>query len=264
MRIGICDLDLSKARQSGPALLICVSLGACVGGEGLSFARKGEAEGTPSGVVILKTTQTTLARGAIKLTAPKGYCIDETSVSSGLQGSSAMLAQCSSFDGKGAGTDIAVMSVQVSSRRGESATAPSAQDLVSAAMPRKTLQTKQKGNLALAQLATGGDEVLAPADPIHWRGATKLDTRLVLLSLFAPKGSDLTGNKGAELLAALAHGISAKRGSLFGFGRDAPESKDANSESIQPIDVAESSTIDTVEPEKKGSQGIIARLLNRS
>ena len=264
MRIGICDLDLSKARQSGRALLICISLSACVSGEGLSFAQKDEAEGTPTGVLIPKTTQTTLARGAIKLTAPKGYCIDETSVSSGLQGSSALLAKCSSLDGKGASTDTAVMSVRISPRRGESATAPSAQDLASAAMPRKTLQTKQKGNLALAQLATGGDEVLAPADPIHWRGATELDTRLVLLSLFAPKGSDLTGDKGADLLVALARGISATRGSLLGFGRDARERKDANLENTQLKDVAESSTTDTVDSEKKGGQGIIARLLNRS
>jgi hypothetical protein len=116
----------------------------------------------------------------------------------------------------------------------------------------------------LAQLATGGDEVLAPADPIHWRGATELDTRLVLLSLFAPKGSDLTGEKGADLLVALARGISATRGSLLGFGRDARERKDANLENTQLKDVSENSTTNTVDSEKKGGQGIIARLLNRS
>jgi hypothetical protein len=51
---------------------------------------------------------------------------------------------------------------------------------------------------------------------------------------------------------------------LLGFGRDARERKDANLENTQLKDVAESSTTDTVDSEKKGGQGIIARLLNRS
>lgn len=264
MRIGICDPSMRKVRLTGFAILCSVSLSACVGSEGFSFAQKGTVKAEQTGAPVPKSTSTTLARGTVKLKAPKGYCIDDSSVSSGLQSSSAMLAKCTSLDGKGAGADTAVMSVQVSARRKSSAPAPSTQDLVMAALPARALQSRQKGNLALVQLATGGNDIFSPADPVHWRGATVLDTRLVLLSLFAPSGSTLTKDQGAELLTTLARGLSATRGPLLGRGlsNNAPVSE--VSEEAQPKSVVKNSTTDTVEPEKKGGQGIIARLLNRS
>lgn len=266
MRIGIYDLNKSRVRLTGLAMLCCASLSACVGGEGFSFAPKdsvaGDAEKT--GLAVAKTTQTTLARGAVKLSAPKGYCIDKSSVSSGLQGSSALLAKCSTLDGKGANADSAVLSIQISPRRGVDAVAFSSQDLATAALPRKTLKTKQKGNLALAKIASGGDEVFKPADPIHWRGATVLDTRLVLLGLFAPQGSALTSDKGADLLTSLARGLSASRTPLLGLSRTPIEVEGAKSESVQLKTVPKNSATDTVEPAKKGERGLIARLLNRS
>lgn len=264
MSIGICDLTASKTQKLGFAVLVSATLSACVDGEGMSFAQKGDTEGEPSAVVVPKTTQTTLARGAVTLKAPKGFCIDATSVSNGLHGSSALLAKCSSLDGKGAGPGAAVMSVQISPRRTGDAAAPTGQDLVTAALPRRALQTKQKGTLALVQLETGGDEVFSLADPIHWRGATELDTRLVLLALFAPAGSELTSDKGAELLTSFARGLSATRGTLLGLGRKTSEEEGAEAENSQPMDVQEVSATETVEPEKKGGQGLIARLLNRS
>ncbi|WP_439141344.1 hypothetical protein [Planktotalea sp.] len=266
MSIGICDLTKGQARRLGLALVCCASLSACVGGEGFSFAPNGAAgpENSQADRAYAKSTQVTLARGAVKLKAPEGFCIDPASVSSGLRGSSAMLAKCSSLDGKGAGEDTAVMSVQISARRGSTATAPSGQDLINATRPRRTLQSKQKGDLALIQIATGGDEVFSAADPVHWRGATALNTRLVLLGLFAPKGSEIASDEGAELLASLARGISATQGSLLGLG---PAASDASSETDaknQAKDVSENSTTEKVEPTKKGGQGFIARLLNRS
>ena len=268
MSIGICDLSASKAPRLGLALVCCASLGACVngGGGGFSFAPKSDAtgEGAQSGPIVPKTTTTTLARGTITLKAPKGYCIDETTVNNGLQGSSAMLAQCSSLDGKGAGAGAAVMSVSISPRRGEQALAPTSAHLAQAAEPRKDLQQTQKGNLAMVQIATGGDEVFSPADPVHWRGATQLDTRLVILGLYAPLGSDLVKGNGASLLASLARGISVKRGALLGLKNTAPQGEDVETTDNQPQVASEISTPDTVEPVKKGAGGLIARLLNRS
>ena len=266
MSIGICDLTIGQARLLGLALVCCASLSACVGGEGFSFAPKGAAapESSEPDAAYAKSTQVTLARGAVKLKAPEGFCIDQASVSSGLRGSSAMLAKCSSLDGKGAGDDTAVMSVQISARRGSTATAPSGQDLINATRPRRTLRSKQKGDLALIQIATGGDEVFSAADPIHWRGATALDTRLVLLGLFAPKGSAMTSDEGAELLASLARGISATQGTLLGLGRKASNASSETDAKNQPKGVSENSMLETVEPVKKGGQGFIARLLNRS
>ncbi|MGH1576673.1 hypothetical protein [Planktotalea sp.] len=268
MSIGICDLNMSKARVLGFALLCSASLSACNrnGGEGFSFApKKADARtGSEEGPVVPKTTETTLARGSVTLKAPKGYCIDETSVTNGLQGSSAMLAKCSSLDGIGAGSDAAVMSVSISPRRGNDAIAPTPTDLAKAAEPRRILQLKEKGKLALVQIGSGGDEVFSAADPVHWRGATMLDTRLVLLGAFAPKGSVLTSNKGADLLASLARGISATRGSLLGRA-SAPANPDGEAgQANQPKDDPSTPAPESVESEKKGASGLIARLLNRS
>ena len=269
MSIGICDLrTAAKVRSLGLAAVCTLSLGACVdgGGGGFSFAPKSaaQAESEQIGPAVPKSTKTTLARGTITLKAPKGYCIDESTVSNGLQGSSAMLAKCSALDGKGSGADTAVMSVSVSPRRGAAAPAPTLNDLVQAAAPRKVLQQTQKGNLALIQIATGGDDVFSPADPVHWRGATALDTRLVILALYAPVGSDLVKAKGASLLATLARGISVKRGSLLSAKATATPATGPQANTFQPEVAPVNLGTDTVEPEKKGAGGFIARLLNRS
>lgn len=269
MSIGICDLGIGKARRLGFALLCGASLSACSneGGAGFSFAptsSPGSGEGAQSGPAVPKSTRTTLARGTITLKAPKGYCIDDTSVSNGLQGSSAMLAKCSSLDGKGAGADAAVMSISVSPRRGEGALLPSTNDLAQAASPRSILQLKQKGDLALVQVGTGGSNVFSAAGPVHWRGATALDTRLVLLGLFAPEGSQLSGDKGAALLASLARGLSATRGSLFSLGVDGSDEEPKQARANQPESASEIPATDTVEAKKKGASSVIGRLLNRS
>jgi hypothetical protein len=263
MSIGICDLNTSKARTSGFAFVCCVTLGACSeGASPFSASKSGSdvANAAQTSPAIPKSTQTTMARGSIKLPAPKGYCIDDTSVQSGLNGSSAMLSTCSSLDGKGSGSDAAVMSVNISPRSGNGASNPTTQNLTQAVAPRAVLQQSQQGNLALVKVASGGNEVFSPADPVHWRGATLLDTRLVTLALFAPKGSELTSNKGAALLTSLARGISATRGSLLGLNTNATPS-DAKA---QLEDVSNISAPDTVDPAKKGTGGFIARLLNRS
>jgi hypothetical protein len=267
MSIGIFDLNIRQARKLGLALLCSATLSACVdGANGFSFAPKTmpSTDGAQEGPVIAKTTRATLALGSFVVTAPKGYCIDETSISNGLQSSSLMLAKCSSLDGKGAGADTTVMSVQISNRRGAGAVAPTATDLAQATAPRRVLQQKQKGALALVQVATGGNEVFSVADPVHWRGATLLDQRLVLLGLFAPKGSSMTSNTGSDALTKLAKGLSATRGSLLGNNSKAPDTS-VEGNAIEQSEVASKIPApDTVEPAKKGARGLIGRLLNRS
>ena len=274
MSIGICDLRMKQARLTGLSLLCCVSLSACVdGANGFSFAPKIDSADASTGLVIPKTTSTTLARGAVKVTSPKGYCIDKSSIKNGLQGSSALLAACSALDGKGAGNATAVMSLQISARRGNDAAKPTAIDLAKAAQPRRVVKSVQKGDLALVQIASGGDDALEPADPVHWRGATALDTRLVLLGLFAPEGSKLASDDGADLLAALARGLSATRVPLLGRSDAQQDSQseetsgdtaDQSTDTDQPKDVASDAAADRVEQEEKDGAGFIARLLNGS
>lgn len=267
MNIGICDLNKRQARKLGLALLCSASLSACVdGANGRSFAPKDTAQtkGAKEGTIVAKSTRATLARGSFIVTAPEGYCIDESSINNRLQSGSLMLAKCSSLDGKGAGADTTVMSLQISNRRGARAVAPTTTDLAQASAPRRVLQQKQKGALALIQVATGGDEVFSVADPVHWRGSTLLDQRLVLLGLFAPKGSSMTSDAGADLLTKLTKGLSATRGSILGNNSNTPATPVEGSPIEQLGIVSKIPAPNTVEPEKKGARGLIGRLLNRS
>lgn len=266
MNTGTSDRAARPVRLSGGALVLCCLLAGCntSGGQGFSFASAGGTGDAQTGPVVPKSTQTSLARGAVTLKAPRGYCIDDTSVSNGLQGSSALLAKCSALDGKAAGPDAAVMTVSISPRRGAGAGAPSADDLADAVAPHQVLSRAMRGELALVQVASGADAAFAPADPVHWRGATELDTRLVLLGLFAPEGSAMRGAKGGDMLATLARGISATRGTLFSRAAPAGMDADGSKQETQPEGVSNTEATDTVEPEKKGLRKLIGGLLNRS
>lgn len=244
-----------------------IALGACTdgaGGEGgFSFAMAGTGKAVQTGPAIPKSPRAELAGGTVKIKAPKGYCVDQTSIKNGLTGSSAMIAACTSLDGKGANETAAVITVSVSPRREADARAPNTDDLAAAVAPAPVLARIQKGTLALVQVGQGGEGFLAPADPVHWRGATMLDTRLVMLALFAPKGTTLVGPKGADLMTALARGISTKRGSLFGQGITARDEQ-TDVSTTQELKPDTSNAAQEGPPAKKAPSGFIGRLFNRS
>lgn len=266
MNTGISDPARTLYRGAG-LLAISTLIAGCnpSGDQGFSFARAGtQTEAAQTGPVVPKTTKTTLARGAITLKAPRSYCIDETSVTTGLQGSSAMLAKCSSLDGKGAGADTAVMTVNISPRKGEGQPAPHPSDLAKAIGEDRVIRRMQKGQLSLVQVSTGGNEAFSPADPVHWRAATSLDTRLVLLGLFVPEGSELRGDKGGDLLASLARGISANTGGFLGLSRQPNNPERKAEQTGQPEADKTTDVANSTESRKKGLGKLIGRLLKRS
>jgi len=132
------------------ALGLCGALAGCNAAQGFSFAAAGKddaAQGTQIGAAIPKLASAELARGAVNVTAPKGYCIDQTSIVSGLGGSSATLAPCSALDGKGASREMsAVMTVSVSPRRPSPAPAPTSADLAGLALPAIGSQAIRKAH----------------------------------------------------------------------------------------------------------------------
>lgn len=272
MNTGICNPYLK--RRVLLAVSFCMGLSACSTGigEGFSFASLGAGdaptEGAQTGPVIPKTTKTTLARGTVTLKAPKGYCIDETSVSNGLTGSYAMLSNCSSLDGKGAGVNAATMTVSVSPRRQAGAPVPTPQDFAAALAPAEVISAKQKGALTLVQVTAEEGSPLTPADPIHWRGATVLDTRLILLAIYAPAGAMMSGDKGGELLVSLARGISTTRTGLLD-ALTGPLDEGSTADTAPPTPV-QGETDETAlnaegsETPKKGLFGSIGRLFNPS
>lgn len=238
MSTGISNL-MQRAAWKRAVLcpVFCLGLGACAGGDGFSFAaapESGAAADAQADPVLQKSTEAVLARGAITLVSPKGYCIEDQSVTTTLSGSMARLAACTSLDGKGAGRNAAVMLVNVSEQKPGEISAPSISDLTEVVAPAPVVRSEQRGALALVQVAEGGSAVFAPADPQHWRAATVLDNRLVLLSLYAPKGSELTGAAGSALLQDLAKGLSAKRLPILSRltrGTPAPEESGGDVES---------------------------------
>ncbi|MEM9579870.1 MAG: hypothetical protein AAF891_04225 [Pseudomonadota bacterium] len=261
------NTGISRSRLSLPvvAALSCLALTGCVAG-GFSFASgEGEITGVQIGPVVAKSKETKLAQGAVTVKAPKNYCIDDASVTNGLTGSSVRIAKCTALDGKGgAAATSAVMTVRVSPRRTAEAPVPTTDDLAAAVAPAEILASQQKGSLALVHVASGGDDAFKPADPRHWRGATALDTRLVLLSLYAPKGAPMAGGKGADLLTSLARGISVTRGGFLGLTAqpdDASKAADDEAGAATP-------PLDEALPEndvgKKGLAKALGRLFNRS
>ena len=252
------------------ALGLCGALAGCNAAQGFSFAAAGKddaAQGTQIGAAIPKLASAELARGAVNVTAPKGYCIDQTSIVSGLGGSSATLAPCSALDGKGASREMsAVMTVSVSPRRPSPAPAPTSADLAAAVAPAEVLSAQTKGQLALVHVATGGDALFQPADPKHWRAATSLDSRLVLLSLYAPADAPLAADAGAALLSQLARGIKATRsGGLLGLRAPAPEAQDGQDALATQETLAPAGTQPEAEAaQQKGLKRVFGRLFNRS
>lgn len=266
MTTGISNRALKCAIFGGALMGLAGCMG---GGEGFSFASAdSDPVGDQIGPVIPKSTSTQLARGAVTVKAPKGYCIDDSSVSTGLTGSTATLAKCTALDGRGAAPDrSAVMTVAVSNRRPAPQAAPTADDLAAASAPLEVLAKRQQGTLSMVQLASGGDRVFAPADPKHWRGVTTLDTRLILLAVYAPAGAVMAGDQGADLMRQLARGISATRGGFLSRSNApqadeiAPEESAADARTTKAVSETQSPGDPSAE---KGLGRVFGRLFNRS
>lgn len=155
-----------------------------------------------------------VARGAILVAAPPGYCVDRTALRDTEEGSFVLLASCHSLDPDADGPAAlpAILTVTVSGE--EPATpAPDAAELAAAA-PEPVLDSRQRGSLALVHLAEDGDTVLPGGDPRHWRGTTGKGGRVVALALYAPSESPLAGDAGAGLMTALAARIEASGAAL--------------------------------------------------
>ncbi|MFP4303540.1 dihydroxy-acid dehydratase [Rhodosalinus sp.] len=151
-----------------------------------------------------------VARGAVLVAAPPGYCVDRTALRDAEEGSFALLASCASLDpnADGPSAQPAILTVTVSGRDPE--TTPPRAEALAAAAPEAVLATRQRGALALVHLGDGGDAVLPGGDPRHWRGATGTGGRVVALALYAPRESPLAGAAGGDLMAALAARIEAR------------------------------------------------------
>ena len=155
-------------------------------------------------------TEAALGTGAVRLSAPRGYCIDRSSLRR-LKGGGgfALIAPCTQLTGtRGVTAAPALMTVSVMPQ-GSGAPAPDADSLATAIAPAPVGTEGQTAGLVYAQVMRGGEAVLPGGDPRHWRGARLLAGHLASLALYVPEGSPLAGREGRLLLGDLASGLSA-------------------------------------------------------
>ena len=152
-------------------------------------------------------TSTRLARGAITVIGPDGYCIDPTTLRKTSNGGFAAIASCNIMSGGQDGPIVepALMTVTVSPATG---TAPSPADLADA-LGTTLLQDRELSALAVGQMASGGESAFEGSDPRHWRGAFVIGRHLIGVTLYAPQGSPMLGPQGAAFLNTVSSAIRA-------------------------------------------------------
>lgn len=186
------------------ALLGAAYLTGC--GETGAFGRMSLLATDPAATPEL-VTSTRLARGAITVTGPDGYCIDPTTLSSTSRGGFAAIASCNIMSGGQDGPIVepALMTVTVSPANGA---APTPADLAEA-LGTTLLQDRELSGLAVGQMASGGETAFDGSDPRHWRGAFVIGRHLIGVTLYAPQDSPMLGAQGAAFLNTVSSAIRA-------------------------------------------------------
>ena len=159
--------------------------------------------GFPLGALPDQATRAELARGAVIVQAPPGYCIDRQALRRAPRGDFALLARCDTLGVRGffPHRRLALLTV-TTAPLGADAPAPDLADLQQSVAPARVIETTMAGDLPMIRLETPGDAVEELA-PQHWRSALVLNGQLVALALYAPD-SDADAATAPNLLADLA------------------------------------------------------------
>lgn len=147
--------------------------------------------------------------GAIVVAGPEGYCIDPVTLERRAGQGFALLASCQILSGgEGAVVEPMMLTVTIGSA-GAGRRLPSPEVMAAEAGQSEISGGGVRDGLSLVHLAAGGNRVLDAGDPRYWRGAFHQNGRLVILALYAPKGSALAGSDGAGMLQAVRSRIAA-------------------------------------------------------
>ena len=184
----------------------CISPLAGGAGGGVSFASRGGGDEGFDAPARKVRARAEMVRGAVVVQGPKGYCIDAKSLTSGgVSGGFALLASCESLLGRPAERPVlpALMTVSVLPYSLKPVQ-PRAHEMAAALAPHRALDQINGDGLTIVHLATGGEALSPKVDPKHWRGAMVINGHMIGLAVYAPKGSDLSGKDGLDLLGKLA------------------------------------------------------------
>lgn len=168
------------------------------------FARSGGDDG-PRQAPLARVS---LAGGDVVVAGPEGYCIDPATRRRAPERGFAVIASCHILSDGKAGRDVAPMLVTVTvGPRGGAADLPTPEALAQAAGVR-LLDGRSSAAHVSAQLASGGDKMFDGSDKRYWRAVFVQGDRLVGLALYAPRGSALSGSKGAQMLVQVRSKIA--------------------------------------------------------
>ncbi|MBB96865.1 MAG: hypothetical protein CML68_19985 [Rhodobacteraceae bacterium] len=146
-----------------------------------------------------------LLAGRVALTAPAGFCIDPSSVTTSGRTGFAMLARCAQLSPQTAlvalsGQSPAVMTVTTKPwTEGDTEITDAT---IAAAYPDGAVIERRPGG-PVPMVKARGDRAFSALDDTHWRGAFVVNDQLVVIGLFAPKDSRALGASGANLVSAL-------------------------------------------------------------
>ncbi len=180
--LGACTQTASNSNTD------TTSRGFLAGFKGLSF----------SGTAPLRDAS--LAGGQVMVSGPSGYCIDPKTLRSSRETGFAAIASCRILsDGKkGPKVEPMLMTISVGPLVPDEIL-PSGEEIASY-FDASLLSKHGSEKLTLAHLGARGDSVLENGDARHWRGAFFHGGHLVGLALYAPKGSRLAGDAGADYI----------------------------------------------------------------
>lgn len=148
--------------------------------------------------------RTGLYGGEVVVTAPPGYCIDDTHLQRRGESRVVVMAGCSRLVGDGPAVDAAVMTVSVLPRD-PGARRPSAGELAEIVGPEaEALDTLDRDGLALVHVSAGGEPAMPGGDARYWRGSMLINGHLTGLAVYARRDSRLAGSDGRYLIVELA------------------------------------------------------------
>lgn len=185
-------------------LFLLAPLAACLGAEG-----EGEGLGFLTGPAVSAgkpaLTKTSLYRGDVVVSGPRGYCIDSDSLRRGSAGSFVLLASCESISGqRGANAAApAVMTVSVLPRQGPDAQ-PTAAELAAPLAPARVIRSENGDGISLVYLSKGGEVVMPGGNPAYWRAAMSINGHLVGLAVYLPNKGQNQQARGYAMILALA------------------------------------------------------------
>jgi hypothetical protein len=184
MNTGICKKTILE-------LATFLTLSACAEGTSFSLLEKAKdlkPEATPM-VPLLKAQ---MAKGAVTLVPPSGYCIEPSSLTQNF----AAMARCDLLDAENGALDAPIGLLTASVAKSK-ANGVSLDDIMNASGTTK-IGTITEGGPEVVRATTKNPPLGLPKT--HLRTATKIDGYDLSLALFSPVESDAQGARGASML----------------------------------------------------------------